>query len=390
MAVVAVLMLSPCLAHAQDTSRNFVRTVTMLNAGGTDSLQAVQYYNAWDTRQSQPRINFPVPVIHQDDTIYSSYFSEVELQLFHPYVYKSTVLKLTDEGLVMQDLSGQLPQVVLPKSVSDSILYCLYHLYVKKEPKILAKKKREGYHFTENHSLRIDVVTKEKKARRYKEDYWGSKDHYNLIIDYSKPLNQLFDLVIKATFQYNKYCQIMNSDVFEMRIDTLYINCDTSTTFLDNRKYSQQIILTLRNKTNLPIWLFLGPYHPDIRDFSLTDPYRWNGKTYRNLPIMTNKRLNSLSDDIWKSNPGTWLGDFLKIIEGSHSFCIVLHSDKKNDFDSLTFFDITDFIYMFTPKQMEQFMQLYRIDEDKLIHMSYPHDVIVIPWEYIRDLNPYI
>ena len=65
MAVVAVIMLSPCLVQAQDTSRNFVRTVTMLNAGGTDSLQAVQYYNAWDTRQSQPRINFPVPVIHQ-------------------------------------------------------------------------------------------------------------------------------------------------------------------------------------------------------------------------------------------------------------------------------------------------------------------------------------
>ena len=104
---------------------------------------------------------------------------------------------------------------------------------------------------------------------------------------------------------------------------------------------------------------------------------------------MTNKRLNSLSDDIWKSNSGTWLGDFIKIIEGTHSFCIVLHSDKNNGFDSLTFFDITDFIYMFTPKQMEQFMQLYRIDEDKLIHMSYPHDVIVIPWEYIRDLNPY-
>ena len=64
MAVVAVLMLSPCLVQAQDTSRNYVKTVTMLDAGGTDSLQAVQYYNAWDTRQSQPRINFPVPVIH--------------------------------------------------------------------------------------------------------------------------------------------------------------------------------------------------------------------------------------------------------------------------------------------------------------------------------------
>ena len=67
MAVVAVLMLSPCLVQAQDTSRNYVMTVTMLDAGGTDSLQAVQYYNAWDTRQSQPRINFPVPVIHQKE-----------------------------------------------------------------------------------------------------------------------------------------------------------------------------------------------------------------------------------------------------------------------------------------------------------------------------------
>ncbi len=41
--MLAVLL--PCLAHAQDTSRNFVRTVTMLNADSTDSLQAVQYYN---------------------------------------------------------------------------------------------------------------------------------------------------------------------------------------------------------------------------------------------------------------------------------------------------------------------------------------------------------
>ena len=65
MAVVAVLMLSPCLVQAQDTSRNYVMTVTMLDAGGTDSLQAVQYYNAWDTRQSQPRINFPVPSMLQ-------------------------------------------------------------------------------------------------------------------------------------------------------------------------------------------------------------------------------------------------------------------------------------------------------------------------------------
>ena len=50
-AALAVLMLPPCLTHAQDTSRNFVKTVTMLDAGGTDSLQSVQYYNGlgWPT-----------------------------------------------------------------------------------------------------------------------------------------------------------------------------------------------------------------------------------------------------------------------------------------------------------------------------------------------------
>ena len=45
LAALAVLTLPPCLAHAQDTSRNYVKTVTMLDADGTDSLQAVQYYN---------------------------------------------------------------------------------------------------------------------------------------------------------------------------------------------------------------------------------------------------------------------------------------------------------------------------------------------------------
>ena len=46
LAVVAGLaLLPPCPAQAQNTSRNYVRTVTMLDAGGTDSLQAVQYYN---------------------------------------------------------------------------------------------------------------------------------------------------------------------------------------------------------------------------------------------------------------------------------------------------------------------------------------------------------
>ena len=49
--VLAVLTLPPCPAQAQDTSRNYVRTVTMLNAGGTDSIQAVKYYNGlgWPT-----------------------------------------------------------------------------------------------------------------------------------------------------------------------------------------------------------------------------------------------------------------------------------------------------------------------------------------------------
>lgn len=37
--------LVPCIVHAQSTSHNFVKTVTMLDADGTDSLQAVQYYN---------------------------------------------------------------------------------------------------------------------------------------------------------------------------------------------------------------------------------------------------------------------------------------------------------------------------------------------------------
>ena len=33
-----VLMLPPCLTQAQDTSRNYVKTVTMLDADGTDDL----------------------------------------------------------------------------------------------------------------------------------------------------------------------------------------------------------------------------------------------------------------------------------------------------------------------------------------------------------------
>ena len=61
MAVVAVLMLSPCLVQAQDTSRNYVRTVTMLDAGGTDSLQAMQYYNGLGYPTVSVAYQFPRP-----------------------------------------------------------------------------------------------------------------------------------------------------------------------------------------------------------------------------------------------------------------------------------------------------------------------------------------
>jgi hypothetical protein len=42
--LLAALTLPLCPALAQDTSRNFVRTETMLDAEGTDSIEAVQYY----------------------------------------------------------------------------------------------------------------------------------------------------------------------------------------------------------------------------------------------------------------------------------------------------------------------------------------------------------
>jgi hypothetical protein len=38
----AAFTLPPCLVQAQDTSRNYVRTVTMLDADGTDSLVTVR------------------------------------------------------------------------------------------------------------------------------------------------------------------------------------------------------------------------------------------------------------------------------------------------------------------------------------------------------------
>ena len=51
MAAMTALALLPSPARSQDTSRNYVKTVTMLDAGGTDSIQAVQYYNGlgWPT-----------------------------------------------------------------------------------------------------------------------------------------------------------------------------------------------------------------------------------------------------------------------------------------------------------------------------------------------------
>ena len=43
--LIAMLTASLCTALAQTTSQNYVKTVTMLDATGTDSVQAVQYYN---------------------------------------------------------------------------------------------------------------------------------------------------------------------------------------------------------------------------------------------------------------------------------------------------------------------------------------------------------
>ncbi len=43
--LIAMLTMLPCSVLAQTPSQNYVRTVTMLDAYGTDSIQAVQYYN---------------------------------------------------------------------------------------------------------------------------------------------------------------------------------------------------------------------------------------------------------------------------------------------------------------------------------------------------------
>ena len=44
-AILALLLSVPALCSAQTATENYVKTVTMLDADGTDSLQAVQYYN---------------------------------------------------------------------------------------------------------------------------------------------------------------------------------------------------------------------------------------------------------------------------------------------------------------------------------------------------------
>ena len=43
--LITMLAVPPCSVLAQTPSQNYVRTVTMLDAYGTDSIQAVQYYN---------------------------------------------------------------------------------------------------------------------------------------------------------------------------------------------------------------------------------------------------------------------------------------------------------------------------------------------------------
>ena len=60
-AALAVFTLPPCPAQAQDTSRNFVRTVTMLNADSSDSLQAVQYYYGLGWPTVSAAYQFPRP-----------------------------------------------------------------------------------------------------------------------------------------------------------------------------------------------------------------------------------------------------------------------------------------------------------------------------------------
>ena len=42
---IAMLTMMLGSAHAQDTSQNYVKTVTMLDKNGKDSIKAVQYYN---------------------------------------------------------------------------------------------------------------------------------------------------------------------------------------------------------------------------------------------------------------------------------------------------------------------------------------------------------
>ena len=53
-AILALLLYVPALCSAQTATENYVKTVTMLDADGTDSLQAVQYYNGLGSTPHSP------------------------------------------------------------------------------------------------------------------------------------------------------------------------------------------------------------------------------------------------------------------------------------------------------------------------------------------------
>jgi hypothetical protein len=59
--IVTMFLLVLCPARSQNTSRNYVKTVTMLDAGGTDSLQAMQYYNGLGYPTVSVAYQFPRP-----------------------------------------------------------------------------------------------------------------------------------------------------------------------------------------------------------------------------------------------------------------------------------------------------------------------------------------
>ena len=326
--------------------------------------------------------------INSEDTLYHSFFSQVELRLFYPLIYRPTTLRLEDGKAIMQDWNERYPPVVLPKAVSDSIFYCLYRLYIKNEPRIKSKKKREIMRANSNHELLVNITTKGKKPVHYEESYWGKEGHETLIIEYSKPLDLLFDIIIKATFQYNSYCQIMNSKDFKLSFDTLSYYCDSAKIFQNEEAVIRQVFLTVTNQSSQPVWVFFGENHPVLTDYSVTDPYRWNGKQRRKVPYELFRRDTSYFNYMWKTLSETWIGDFFKIIPEGQDFKIVITMNDKDVITSPTIFDITDFMFVFTQKQMEEPIGHIRrnLDYNK---MSYPHDIIVLPFDFIRNSDPY-